>query len=177
MNRALSRYSLRFILVVLVQVLILNNLQFSGYVNPYVYVWFILVLPFDTPGWAVLILAFFLGLGIDLFPQGISGQGSSLGIHAAATVFVAFMRPYVLNWIGSREERDSRYIPGADHLGWLLFAGYVMIMVGLHHLVLFIIEEFSFRQIFRVLLRTILSTFFTGILIMIWEAIRPSGPK
>jgi len=177
MNRELIRYILRFVLVVLVQVLVLNNLQFSGYINPYVYVWFILVLPFDTPGWLVLILAFFLGLGIDLFPQGISGPGSSLGIHAAATVFLAFMRPYVLNWIGSREERDSRYIPDAVHLGWLLFAGYVMIMAGMHHFMLFTIEEFSFRHLLRVLFRTLLSTFFTGILILIWEAIRPSGPK
>jgi rod shape-determining protein MreD len=58
---------LRFVVLILVQVLILNNIHLGGYINPYLYVLFILLLPIETPKWAVLILAFFLGLGVDIY--------------------------------------------------------------------------------------------------------------
>ena len=45
------RNIIRFVFLVLLQVLILNNIQFSGYINPYFYIYFILLLPFDTPRW------------------------------------------------------------------------------------------------------------------------------
>ena len=57
----------RFIVLVLFQVLVLNNIQFSGYVNPFMYVLFILLLPFETPRWLLLLSGFLLGLSVDIF--------------------------------------------------------------------------------------------------------------
>ena len=67
----------RFIILVLVQVLVLNNIQFLGYINPYIYILFILSLPVRTPRWASLLLAFVLGLTIDIF-------ANTPGMHASA---------------------------------------------------------------------------------------------
>ena len=81
-----------FISLVLVQVLVLNYIQFSGYINPYIYVLFVLLLPVSTPRYAVVMLGFFIGLVIDIF-------SNTAGMHASATTFMAFVRPYVINLI------------------------------------------------------------------------------
>ena len=87
-NRIL-RLGLIFILLILLQVLLFNNIQFSGYVNPYIYIMFILLLPVEIPTWLLLILSFFTGFIIDI----VSGTP---GMHTSATVLAGFVRPYVL---------------------------------------------------------------------------------
>jgi len=67
MINSVIRYTVIFILLVLLQILLFNNIQFSGYVNPYVYIMFILLLPVEIPSWLLLILAFFTGMTIDIF--------------------------------------------------------------------------------------------------------------
>jgi len=74
----------RFILLVFAQVFILNHLNLDGYVNPLLYTWFILLLPFFTPGWVLLLTGFLLGISIDLFT-------ATPGLNAAATVLMAFL--------------------------------------------------------------------------------------
>lgn len=81
MIRDFGKYAIMFVSLVLVQVLILNNIQFSGFVNPYVYVLFILLLPFTIPGYLLLGLSFLMGISIDIF-------SNTLGLHAAASVFL-----------------------------------------------------------------------------------------
>ncbi|MFA6127070.1 MAG: rod shape-determining protein MreD [Bacteroidales bacterium] len=168
----LNRYVFRFFLVIFFQVLILNNVQFSGYINPYFYIWYILVLPFDTPGWVLLGTAFFLGLGIDVFPQSLAGNGSSLGTHTASTLLIAFMRPNVLRWINPRDEYEPGTFPDSKNYGILWFLAYAMIMIGIHHFVLFFLEDLSLRDFLRTLLRVIMSGIFSLIFILLWEGIR-----
>jgi hypothetical protein len=168
----LNRYVFRLILVVLFQVLVLNNLQVSGYINPYFYIWYILVLPFETPGWALLLSAFFLGLGIDVFPQGLSGNGATLGTHAASTLLIAFMRPTVLRWINPRDEYEKGTYPDSNNYGLLWFAGYTLIMAGIHHFFLFFLEDLSLRDILRTLLRILTSGLTTTFMILVWEGLR-----
>lgn len=148
-----------FISLVLIQVLIFNQVQFSGFFNPYVYVLFIILLPLSTPRYAVLILAFALGLIIDIF-------SNSLGVHSAATVFVAYIRPLVIRLISNREDDKSDY-PGLNQnkLGW--FINYVVIMVLIHHTLLFYLEVYTFANFFNTLSRVILSSLFSIIVIVL----------
>jgi hypothetical protein len=168
----LNRYVFRFLLVILFQVMVLNNVQFSGYINPYFYIWYILVLPFETPGWVLLVSSFLLGLGVDVFPQGLAGNGSSLGTHAAASVLIAFLRPGILRRLNPRDEYEPGTFPDSKNYGILWFVSYALIMIGIHHFVLFFLEDLSLRDILRTLLRIILSGVFTLILILLWEGIR-----
>ncbi len=172
MKNNIIRYFLYFIVLVLVQVLILNNVQISGYINPYVYVLFILLLPFETPGWLLLMLSFLLGLTIDIFPQGIAGWGSTLGIHTAATVLVAFLRPSVLAWINPRDEYEPGTLPGSSDYGIGWFFLYALILIGIHHFVLFYLEDFSLHHFFHTFFRSVLSLIFTILLVLIWEGFR-----
>jgi hypothetical protein len=148
-----------FISLVLIQVLIFNQVQFSGFFNPYVYVLFIILLPLSAPRYAVLILAFLLGLTIDIF-------SNSLGVHSAATVFVAYARPLVIRLISNREDDKSDY-PGLNQNkpGW--FINYVVIMVLLHHTLLFYLEVYTFANFFNTLYRVILSSLFSIVVIVL----------
>ena len=168
----LLKYGLYFFVLVLVQVLVLNNVQFSGFINPYIYILFILVLPFETPGWLLLISAFALGFTIDIFPQGIAGGGGTLGVHTAATVLAAFIRPTVLKWINARGEYESGTLPSARDYGIIWYLLYALIITGIHHFVLFYLEDFSLRYFFNTFARFTFSLIFTLILIFIWEGFR-----
>jgi rod shape-determining protein MreD len=82
------RYGIIIILLISLQLLLFNNIQFSGYINPYVYIMIVLLLPSTIPSWLLLIISFLTGLIIDLF------MGSP-GMHSSATLLAGFSRPYV----------------------------------------------------------------------------------
>ena len=151
---------IRFILLVLIQGLVLNHILFSSYINPNLYVLFILLLPFDTPKWILLLSAFFIGLSIDMF-------SNTPGMHAAACVLMAFLRPNFLALITQREEIESRDEPSLKKLGPIRFITYAALLVFIHHAFLFYIEVFRFQEFFSTLLRVLLSTIFTVLLMVI----------
>jgi len=153
MGRHLIKYGIMFIGLVLIQVLILNHIQFSGFVNPYIYILFVLLLPFSSPKYAVLLLAFLMGITIDIF-------SNSLGIHTFATVFAAYFRGFVIQAISSREEDRTDY-PGLMQNKWRWFLSYITIMVVIHHFVLFYIEVFTFANFFGTLARVFFSSLFS----------------
>lgn len=72
-----------------VSVLVLNKLNVSVYIHPYVYPMFLILLPFETPKWIMLPLAFAVGITIDMF-------NNTAGMHAAACVFIAYARPWLI---------------------------------------------------------------------------------
>ncbi|MGE0560458.1 MAG: hypothetical protein AB7O47_01450 [Flavobacteriales bacterium] len=160
MIRDIFKYLIIYLLLVLVQVLILNNMELGGYINPYLYVFFILVLPFETNENLVLALAFILGLSIDIFT-------STLGIHTSASVFMAFGRKYILKLIQPRGGYEFGTTPSLQHMGISWYVTYAVTLVLLHHLFLFYIESFKFSAFFTTFARVILSTIFTLILIFI----------
>lgn len=164
MINLLARNLGRFIVLVLFQVLVLNNIQFSGYMNPFMYVLFILLLPFETPRWLLLISGFLLGLSVDIF-------SNTLGLHASATVFMAFMRPYVLRVISPRDGYESGTYPRVFYYGLTWFLNYAVILVVMHHLFLFYFEVFRFSEFFRTLLRIILSSSFSILIIVLSQYI------
>src|SRR6056297_1010500 len=154
MIRLLARNIVRFIVILLVQVLLLDNVLLGGYLNPYFYVLFILLMPFETPRWVLLVAGFFLGLSVDLFTN-------TLGMHTAATVLVAFMRPWVLSIFAPRDGYEPDTFPRIYYYGFSWFAGYAAILTFIHHFALFYIEVFHFQYFFNTFLRVILSTALT----------------
>ena len=156
------KYGIMFISLVLIQVLILNHVQFSGFVNPYAYILFVLLLPMSTPRYVVLFLAFLLGITIDIF-------SSSLGIHAFATVFIAYLRPFVIRLISDRD--DIADYPGMKQNKLKWFLSYVIIMVVIHHTILFYLEVFTFANFFGTLFRVLLSSVFSIFVIVLSQFI------
>jgi len=160
MIRILGRNIIRLAVLVLLQVFIINNIQISSMINPYFYVIFILLLPFETPGWLLLLSAFGLGIVVDLFMN-------TPGLHAASCVFMAALRPQVLNMISPRDGYDQGSFPRLSYYGFGWFLRYSVILVFAHHLVLFFIEVFRFSNFVETLLKAALSTLLSVVLIMI----------
>ena len=114
----------------------------------------------DISRWSLLIIAFFTGLSIDFF----SGV---LGIHAAATVFLAFVRPGIINAIGLKEDIEPGLEPTSANFGVLWFLTYATITVFLHHFAYFLIEAFRFSELPTTLLRAFISSLSSVVLIFI----------
>ena len=149
--------SIRFIVLVLLQVLILNNINFFGYINPYIYLLFTLTFPFNGNKSMLIVLSFLIGLTIDLF-------GDSGGIHAAACVVIAYLRPVILKFsFGVSYEYNSIKINKVDFGQRLI---YISVMVFLHHIVLFSMEIFNINHIMLLLKSTLFSGIFSIILIL-----------
>jgi rod shape-determining protein MreD len=158
--RNLLYHSILFIILILAQEFVFNNIQFSGFVNPYVYVLFILILPHDISNWLLILLAFTLGFFVDLFSE-------TLGLHSAATIFLAYLRPRVLKIISPRDGYEPGFCPSLSEFGFEWFARYTAMLIIPHHAVLFFLESFTFVNFFPTLLRIILSIIFTFIIIML----------
>jgi len=154
MINSILKYGLISVLLILFQVLALNNIQFSGYVNPYVYIIIILILPSLTPSWLILVIAFSTGLIIDLF-------AGSPGMHASATLLAGFSRPYVLRLIAPHDGYDPGSSLSMVSYGFRWFVIYATAIVVIHHSALFFIEVFRFTDFFRTIFRILLSSFFT----------------
>ena len=152
----------RFIFLVLFQVLILNSIQLGGYINPYLYVYFILLLPWETPGWLMLLLSFALGMSIDLFTN-------TPGLNAAASVLMGAFRPLIIRSISTGTEYLLGTNPSLKNQGLKWFFNYSFLLVLIHHTMLFFLEVFRLSEFFMTFLRLILSVIFTMILIFISE--------
>lgn len=151
---------IRFVFLLLLQVLVLNNIQFSGYINPYLYVLFVLMMPFDTPVWIVLISGFLMGLSVDTFMN-------TAGMHAAATLAMAFVRSYILNLFAPREGYEFGTEPTLRYMGPAWYLSYSSILVAVHHFIFFYTEVFRFSEFFSTFARAFLSILFTMLLVML----------
>jgi len=164
MNRLVFNNIIRFVTLVLIQVLIMNKIDFYGFLNPYVYILFILLLPFETPGWLLLLLSFLIGLTVDVF-------SGTLGLHAASSVFAAYVRPIIIKLVGEKPEYDITTQPKLQQMGLKWFIAYALLMILAHHLFLNLLDVFSFNELWQTLLRVVVSSLFTFLFIMLFEYI------
>ncbi len=160
MNNSYTYLLLRFLVLVAVQVLLIDHINLGGYINPPVYVLFILLLPFQTPGWLLLVSAFLLGLSVDIF-------SNSTGLHAASTVFMAFMRPTIIRWVGAPAEYEEHLNPGISDMGFRWFAVYSLFLIIIHQFVLSMLESFFLSEIGLIIVRMILSSLVALVFILI----------
>lgn len=149
MNRTVLNI-IRFIALVVAQVLIVNHIRLGGYVHPYIYLIFVMLLPINMPGWQLLFSGFGIGLAIDLFM-------GTLGMHAGATTLMAFCRPTIINIISGSQKFDNIKEPNVNQLGFAWFLRYALCMVTVHNFTLFMLEGFSFHLVGQALLRILLS--------------------
>jgi len=150
---------IRFIVVLTLQILVFNNIQLGGYINPFFYILFILLLPFETPRWLLLLSSFVLGLAVDIFSH-------SYGMHAAASVLIAYLRPFAIRLIRSKKEYEAGVLPTMGHLGFTWFLSYASLLVFIHNFVYFFLEVFRFSDFLNTFYRIIYSGIATIIVII-----------
>lgn len=164
---------LRFFLLIGIQVLLLNEISLRWWGNnvsgaplfiPYIYPLIILLLPINTPVWAMLFLSFFTGLTVDAFMD-------TGGMHAAACLLMGYSRMSVLSAIlPNRIEDFKQSTPSVRFMGlnaFLLYSGFLLLI---HHTLFFILEVWSLKSIGYMLLK-IACTLATSILFVLIYAL------
>lgn len=155
----------RFITLVLLQALVLDHLDLAnGWVVPYLYVLFLLMLPFGLPDWAQLLIGAVTGMVMDLFT-------STPGMHASACVIMVYLRIWMLRLLRPRDGYEFSRKPTISDMGlawWLTFAG---VLVLAHHLWLFFVEVYRFDDLGITLMRALLSAILTLALCLLAQAL------
>lgn len=166
MNSTLLVNIFRFILLLAVQIIIFNNMNFLGYISPFPYILFIILYPVNGNKSGLVVASFLLGLIMDMF-------SNSGGIHATACLVLAYFRPSIFKFaFGLSYEYQT--IKLNDVLTPERFS-FILLSVVIHHFTLFLLEAFQFSIIFDILIRTLLSTIFTIIIcIIIIYLIKPN---
>lgn len=154
----LITYLTRFFLILMFQLLVINNIELSTYINPYIYIVFILTLPVSMKPWKVVMISFFVGMVMDTF-------SSTPGLHMAASVFMGYTRNFYLKFATSKEDYESNINPTLSRKGLVWFLVYAVFLTFLHHMVLFYLEVYGFTEFFRTLTRILFSTAFSVLLI------------
>lgn len=166
MNSALFVNIFRFLLLLAVQIVVFNNMNFLGYISPFPYVLFIILYPVNSNKSGLLLASFLLGIIMDMF-------SNSGGIHTTACLVLAYYRPYLFRFsFGLSYEYQT--VKLNDVLTPERFS-FILLSVVIHHFVLFILEAFKVSFFLDVLFRTLLSTIFTIIIcIIIIYLIKPN---
>lgn len=143
-----------FLLYLTLQILLVRNLVLFDYAFCFIYIACILLLPNETSFTWLLLIAFATGFVVDIFYN-------TPGMHAAATVLMAFCRPFVVRSQIDMPGLESRIDFSLNELGAGAFFRYVFILALIHHTALFFIEASSLNLLVPTLVRVGASTLFT----------------
>ncbi len=160
MSRVILINLIRFIVLTFMQVFLFKNFSLYELSTPYIYILFILLLPFETPNLILFVLAFILGITIDAFYD-------TPGLHAACCILLAFVRILFINITVQKDGFDNEPEPTLTVMGFRWFLAYAFILTLFHHFLLFNLEVFRFSELQYTLSRFVLSSLFTVFLIMI----------
>ncbi|MCB0792934.1 MAG: rod shape-determining protein MreD [Flavobacteriales bacterium] len=161
MTSGLLEHIVRFVVLLGLQVLVLDHLVlFDGMMVPLLYILFLLMLPFNTPPWAMLLLGAVTGAAMDLF-------GHTPGMHTSACVLLAFLRPLWLRLVAPRDGYEFGLRPTVQRMGLAWSITYLGPLVLIHHIWLFFFELHRFDRIFSTLSRSVLSALLTLVLCLI----------
>jgi rod shape-determining protein MreD len=154
----------RFILFILVQVYVLHQVPpLHKFITPYLYYLFILWLPFNTGRAALMLVAFLYGLTLDYFLH-------TPGLHAAACVLIAYVRPFLINLLIRQEGSEISYAsPSLTSMGWAPYLTYALVLTFLHHFYLMFLEYMEVGNFLYFVGRVIASTGISVLLIFITE--------
>ena len=164
MIRVIISNLIRFAVLTFIQVFLLKNIGYYNLATPYLYILFILLLPFDTPNFLLFVLAFILGLTVDIFYD-------TPGTHAAACSVLALSRVIFINLTVQRQGLETEPEPKLGIMGFRWFFFYATFLTLFHHLTVFLLETFSFSDFRYTLIRIVLSSLFTLFLILLSEFI------
>lgn len=151
-------YSLLFLMVTALQVFLFDNLNLSVYVNPLVYIAFIVLLPMQTPHVLVLLAGLLLGTAMD-FAMGTAG------LNVAATLPLAFLRPSILVATCGKDDVHDGGVPSPMRVGEKHFLRYAAVLALGHAALFFMLESMSLRYLPLTLLRIAASAVVTVVVI------------
>ena len=168
----LVRNIFRFSLFILLQVFVLNKIpHLHKFIVPYLYFLFILWLPFSIPRIGLLFIGFLTGLTLDYFNM-------TPGLHTAACVLIAYLRPFVINLLITKEATEITFHePSPKGLGWAPYLVYAFILTFVHHIYLTFLQWLQFGSFIEFLIKTVSTSAISMLLIITVELLFPRRLK
>ena len=148
----------RYVVVMILQVLLFNQLQLWGVCHPYIYILCLLMMPITLPHSVDMLIGAVIGLVMDIFCN-------SLGIHTAACILLMFIRPYLIGAFVNDKDRLNEQISSRS-IGMEAMIKYIVILVLVHHLIVFVLAAWSWQHIGFVLFETLISGILTTAIII-----------
>ncbi len=159
-----------FFLLLFLQSILFNHIHLMGYATPMPYVYFLLLLPSNTPHWLYVLLGFLLGLLVDIF-------SNTPGMAAASLCFTGLLTPLMLQLSILNNRNEETFIPSARTLEWSGFLCFAGMAVVVNTFVFFCIEHFNFFNTTVLLVSGISSALLTFLFVIALELFRISGSK
>lgn len=163
---------IRYILFIFIQVFVLNNIPpLHQFIVPYLYFLFILWLPYSMKRSLLMVVAFLFGFSLDAFTK-------TPGLHAAACVLIAYIRPFIINLLISRDMAELTHVsPSAKSLGWVPYITYVLVLTIFHHTYLVFLEWMQFGTFLYFVGKVLATTAVSFLLIILVEMLFPRDQR
>lgn len=145
---------------IFIQVYILNQVMFNGYINPYFYIMLIICLPQISPRWFLLTFAFLLGFFLDVFE-------GAIGFHSTACVLIAFIKPSIERIVIPKNAINDEQDLFLQKLGFKMFAVFSFLLIFIHHSILFLLAHFKLASFADIVGKIALSSLITFVIILI----------
>lgn len=155
--RSLISYTFLVLLLGLIQIFFLKNLALFGLAFGFLYLLGILILPTSIQAFPLMLIAFFIGLAIDIFYE-------TIGMHTAAVTLLAFLRPFWLKVTSPSGGYDEVEEPSLSELGLGRFISYSFPLIFVFSLAFFTADQWGTGGFFGVINKSILSSIFTTLL-------------
>ncbi len=153
---------IRFIILVIIQVLVCNRIGYLGFINPMIYILFIYWYPIKQNKSFFLIIAFLLGFTIDIFSD-------TLAFHTAATTTIAFLRPSIMRFcFGVNYDFQNFKLSNVPRLQQIT---YLAFLVFIHHTVFFLLEVFSFANYILILKKILVVSIVSLVLCILFSSL------
>jgi hypothetical protein len=166
MSRITPQQIILFVVYLLYQVMILQNVVMFHTAFCFLYVLYLILLPVEANPLMLMGIGFLMGFAVDLFYE-------SIGLHAFASVMIMYIRNYWLNSLTPQGGYDSNSVPSVAMNGVQWFLIYAMPLIFLHHALLFFMEAGGFGMFWYTLWKVLTSTIFTTVVILIAQFLFP----
>ena len=162
MSKLSLTHFLQFFIFIALQIFLVQYLMLFNTGFCFIYIAFLLFLPIQLPPVILLLMGFTTGITIDTFYD-------TAGIHAGACVLLTYVRPYVLRFLTPRDDYDANDSVNVRLMGWGWFVTYALVLIFLHHLLLFFLELGGFKTVGFTLLKVVASTLYTFTVVVILQ--------
>jgi hypothetical protein len=153
---------IRILIILFFQVFIVTRIPpLHQFIVPYFYFVLILWLPFKTTRINLLVLGFLIGMAVDWFFK-------TPGLHAAASLLIAYLRPFVINLLLPKEATEwGTEEPNNKTMGSVPYSVYIIILTVLHHAYLIFLEWLQFGSFFYFIAKLFATALVSLLLILI----------
>lgn len=158
------KYVSLFVILVLVQVLICDNILLFGIAIPFIFIYFIISLPLNVTLNALMIMSVLMGLLVDVF-------NDTLGLNCMACLLLSVIRKPIFYAYMPKEDKFLSSVPSISTMGWFNYLKYILTLSAVFCVLIFGIELFSFASIGRILAMASSSTLFTLLLLLATDAL------